>query len=172
VGRALLRVPTRPRGLPACAGRERASVPERRPASGSDAQDAQRRSLGREVEVARRIVVWAGGQPLRITWGGGPNEGSLVPVFDYKGVEYSLFAIWSYGAVEIHLEYLKGKRPFDNEALTRQFLDRLRMIPDTSFRDDAISKRPSIRLSVLASAGSLDLLLRALEWAVRRIQSV
>ena len=64
------------------------------------------------VAVARRILDWASSRTTRIYWGKGSRSGSFVPVVQRHGVDHQLFAVWTYGTLELYFQYLQYKEPF------------------------------------------------------------
>ena len=127
-----------------------------------------------EVSVARKILDWSKSRTMRILWGKGASNGSFIPVLNHKNVDYQLFAVYTYGTVEIHFQYLKSAPPFDSEELRLQLRSRLNEIPSVSISQDAITitRRPSIPLATLSSEASLSRFLEVMEWAIQQIKTV
>ena len=116
------------------------------------------------VTVASAILRWSEQNSSRVTWGSGLQDGSFVPVLTYRGVHHAMFAVYTYGKVEIYFQYYREKPPFSDEALRRELLDRLNAIPGVSLRADSLSGRPSISLSTLVDAAALRGFFSALGW--------
>ncbi len=64
--------------------------------------------------VARQILKWAN-QKVLVWWGRGKQSGSFVPVFDHNGTQHQLFAVYTYGVVEIYFYWYAYKPPFNSE---------------------------------------------------------
>lgn len=124
----------------------------------------ERKGGSAQVAVARALLDWARGQMLRVTWGRGKVDGSFIPVLDHQGQPHYPLAVYTYGRVEIQFQWLT-RQPFDDLELRRQFLSRLNQIPGVSLPDDAITRRPSIQLSLFAAdPTALKSLKDTLDW--------
>ena len=134
-------------------------------------EELSMRSPPEEVAVARRLLDWAIGEGLRIWWGQGAKDGSFVPVLDHAGRVYSLFAAYTYGAVEVYFQWLKSRPPFDSEEKRVEFLNRLNSAPSVSFPQDAISRRPSVRFSALMEPETLTAFTESLEWFLSEVRA-
>lgn len=122
------------------------------------------------VEVARRILEWARPRTTRIWWGRGRTMGSFVPVLNHAGVDHQLFAVFSGGSVEIYFQWYLYRPPFSDEGKRLELLERLNAIPGVSIPADAIGRRPSIPLSILAEEGRLNRFLDVFDWYLREIR--
>jgi hypothetical protein len=124
------------------------------------------------VKVAERILEWANPRMTRIWWGQGSRSGSFVPVLRHKERDHQLFSVWTYGTVEIYFYWYLYKPPFDSEEKRRELQSRLNAIPGVSIPDDAIAKRPGIRLSVLKESDALQQFLETFDWVVQEIKAL
>jgi hypothetical protein len=124
-----------------------------------------------EANVARKILEWAQPKVTQIWWGKGSRSGSFVPVFNHKGRDHQLFAIYTYGTVEIYFYWYTYKPPFDSEDKRRELLDRLNGIAGVSLPDEAINRRPGIPLSVLRDESALMQFTAAFDWFIEEIRS-
>jgi hypothetical protein len=125
-----------------------------------------------ETRVARELFDWAGARGWRPTFGSGRVDGSWVPIIEALGREHYPIALYSAGGVEIQFQHLLRRAPFDDEQVRLELLERVNLIPGVSFGVERISKRPSIRLSLLAAnPAAVDQLKRALEWVEERARS-
>lgn len=126
----------------------------------------------REAEVAKRILEWAKVHMPSIWWGQGKKYGGFIPGIDHKGKWHQLIEVWTNGYVELQFQYMKTKSPpFDKRESRLEFLRRCNEISGVNIPEEAIEKRPSIPLSVLANKEALEQFLSVLEWAVREILS-
>jgi hypothetical protein len=121
------------------------------------------------ASVAREILRWAEQGSLRVTWGRGVQDGSFVPVIDHRGAHFPMFAVYTYGRVEIYFQYYREKPPFSDERLRRELLDRLNAIPEVRISLDSLERRPSIALSALSHSESLEAFLHTFQWFRERI---
>ncbi|MGD9507446.1 MAG: hypothetical protein AB7I59_09065 [Geminicoccaceae bacterium] len=117
--------------------------------------------------VARTIFDWARTKG-QVWFGSGTQSGSFGLTIPIANSKRYLFAVYTYGTIEIYFQWLKNLTPLD--PLKRQeFLDRLNSVPGINLRADIISKRPAIRLAALGQPGSLSRFIQTLEWAVAEI---
>jgi hypothetical protein len=122
-----------------------------------------------EARVARELYDWAAAHGWRPTFGSGKVDGSWVPVVEALGREHYPIALYSNGWVEIQFQHLLHRAPFDDEQVRLDLLEQVNRIPGVAFGVDRISKRPSIRLSLLAAdPAAPEQLKRVLEWVEER----
>ena len=122
------------------------------------------------VDMARTILEWARSHVSRVWWGEGKQYGSFVPILDRNGRKHQLFAVWTYGYVEIYFYWYQYKAPFDDEAKRRELLARLNSIRGVDLPDDSITRRPSIPLPVLSGEAERKSFLQTFDWVVDEIQ--
>ena len=123
-----------------------------------------------EVNIARKILEWARLKMTRVSWGRGAIEGSFVPILHHNGTDYLLFAVRTFGTVELYFYYYQRKPPLDSEEVRRELLSRLNSIADVSLPDDAITKLPKIPLSALKDEAALKQFFEIFDWLVEEIQ--
>jgi hypothetical protein len=123
------------------------------------------------VQAARKILEWAKGHHLDVSWGEGAKDGSFYPMFHYKGVKNSTCGVYTYGRVEMPFQQMRGRRPFDEEAKALEWRDRLNQIPGVNVPVDAISRRPSIQLQVLTDDAAMRQFLAVLDWLVAEVKA-
>ncbi len=125
-----------------------------------------------ETRVARDIYEWMLARGWTPTFGRGRQDGSFIPEIAANGRHFPI-ALYSYGRIEVQFQHLKP--PFDDEKARLNLLGRLNNIPGVSFGPEVITRRPSIRLSLLTSnPAALDELKSVIEWfegEVRRFAS-
>lgn len=121
------------------------------------------------ANIARNIFAWATERGLRIRWGKGAKHGSFFAVLDHRGDEVLLMAVWTYGLVEMQLQYLTNP-PFDEEAKRFELLNRLNSIPGVRISPDALSKRPSVDLQILQSPSAMKQFLDCFDWVIEQIK--
>jgi hypothetical protein len=118
-----------------------------------------------EAQVGRELIGWARVNLPRFTWGTGMVVGMFGPVLDHADWDYWPFLLRTDGSVEIQLRSLMLRPPFDDVRMRREFLRQLNQIPGVSIPEDAITRRPRIRLAVLAaSPEALDCFMGVLDW--------
>ena len=119
--------------------------------------------------VARSILDWARPKVTRIWWGEGSRNGSFVPTLNHRDRDHQLFAVWTYGTVEIYFYWYQYKAPFDSEEKRLELLSRLNAIPGVSLPDSAITKRPGIPLSTFEDESALEQFLKVFDWVIQEI---
>jgi len=124
-----------------------------------------------ETEVVRELLKWAKSNMSRIWWGKGAKYGSFIPVLDHKGIGYTVISVGTGGYLQMYFYQLQTKPPFDNELKRMELLNRLNEIEGVNLPKEAISKYPSIYLSVLEKEKSLKQFLGALDWFVNEVRA-
>ena len=90
-------------------------------------------------------------------------------MFDDQGKQYWLISVWTYGRIEIQFQMMKTTPPFEAEAKRVELLQRLNALPGVTIPPDAITRRPSIRLSVLHEETVLQQFLAICDWIIQEI---
>ncbi len=125
-----------------------------------------------DARVARELIEWARTQLPRLDWGRGEVTGSVYPTLDHAGRDYWPLSLRTDGGVTIEFKGLSGKAPFDDEGQRREFLRRLNDTPGLSIPEDAITRRPQFRFTVLAgSPEALNSFKAALDWFCETVLS-
>ena len=127
-------------------------------------EELARRRPAAEVDVARSILDWARQKVTRVEFGRGQRSGSFVPIQKEGLIDHLLFAVWTYGTVEIYFAYYLYKEIWKPEEKRFELRRKLNQIPSVAISADAITKRPGIPLAVLAHPVALDEFLRVFEW--------
>lgn len=133
--------------------------------------DELRTRHGEQDELAaRKILAWAEHKVSRLYWGQGSRSGSYVPIYVTERRKHQLFAVWTYGTVEIYFQHFQGKPPFNDEEKRVELLRRLNEIEGVHIPVEMITKRPSIELSVLTNEKSLEKFLSIYDWVLDEIR--
>ncbi|MGD9727658.1 MAG: hypothetical protein AB7G68_00125 [Nitrospiraceae bacterium] len=93
-----------------------------------------------------------------------------MPIVQHKGRDHQLFAIYTYGTLELYFEYYQNKPPFDSFDKRCEFLQHLNAVPGVQIPSDAVTRRPGIPLDALTEPATLDRFLAALDWFVAEIK--
>jgi hypothetical protein len=109
---------------------------------------------------------------LRITWGEGSRTGSFVPVLDFKDDAYPLFAVYTYGSLEVYFQWYQVRPPFDAAEKRLEMLKKLNVIEGIDIPAEAIVRRPSIALSVLGRETVCEQLLAVFDWYVEEVKAL
>ena len=121
--------------------------------------------------VARRILQWARDSTTRLWWGEGARTGSFVPIVYHKGRDHQLFAVYTYGKLEVYFYWYQYKPPFDSTEKRLELLERLNAIEGVSLPEEAIRRRPSIPLAELKDQTKLEQFLQVLDWVLQEIRA-
>jgi hypothetical protein len=92
-------------------------------------------------------------------------------MYDNRFGKNSLFSVWTYGTVELQFQYM-SLPPFSDAENRKELAHRLSAIQGVSISEAVLNKRPSFKLSVLTSAGSLGKFLAVFEWVLTEIKKV
>ncbi len=134
-------------------------------------EELRQRKGDKEVDTARTILAWAKKSLPRIWWGKGNKDGSFYPMLDYKGENHFVTSIWTYGRVEIPFQWIRTRKPFDDEARRLQLLDRFNKIPGVGIPADAVNRRPTISLAELADPVAIKEFLAVLDWYIAEVKA-
>lgn len=111
------------------------------------------------VDTARYIITWSKNNELTQWYGKGNRSGSFIPFYRYKNLGFWLFALWTYGGIELQFQHMK-KQEFLNDVESRtRLLEKLNTIPSVELPVDSVERRPSIPFSALETESSLHLFL-------------
>lgn len=135
-------------------------------------EDLRQRRGEKEAEAARTILTWAKKTLPRFWWGKGSKDGSFYPMLDHKGEQHWVVSLWTYGKVEIPFQWMKERKPFQDEAKRLELRDRLNKIPGVEIAADAITRRPTIPLAAFTDPTPLQMLLSVLDWYVAEVKAV
>ncbi len=123
-----------------------------------------------EVGVARQLLDWSHRNATRVLYGRGSTAGSFVPVYDHESTEHQLFAVWSYGTLQVYFYWYQFKPPFDREEVRLRLLERLNEIPGVALPEEAIRKRPGLPLKLFTDPEKLSALLGVFEHYLRIVR--
>ncbi len=125
------------------------------------------------VETAKEILNWTktNKRISRIWWGEGGRSGSFVPVVNHKDRDHQLFAVYTYGSMEVYFQWYQHKPPFDSEEKRMALLNRLNSIDGVNVPLDSITRRPSIKISNLKDRASIEQLMRVFDWVIQEVIS-
>jgi hypothetical protein len=121
------------------------------------------------VSVAKRILSWSQEHDCHLWWGKGKQDGSFVVHYHYAQdpeLTQYLFAVYTYGNVEVHFQYMKDKPPFDTDEKREELQAKLNQITGINIPLERIALRPSFPLSVLIDKGNLADFFKAFEWVI------
>jgi len=126
--------------------------------------------LDAEAQVARKIGAWAESRAARLRWGTGVVDGSFVPLPVTGDVEWSLFAVYTNGQVDVSFGNYVKYPPFDRQDMRLKLRDRLNDIEGVAIERNRIDKYPKIPLSILGTRDNLDQFLAAFDWFIEQAE--
>ncbi len=91
-------------------------------------------------------------------------------MLDDKGIGYWLFALWTYGRIEIQFQYIKTRPVYDKPEMRMRLLEKINNIPSISIPSDGIEKRPSIPIAAISDGTNLELFLRVWDEYIHEIR--
>jgi hypothetical protein len=120
--------------------------------------------------VAHDILKWAEENMPEIFWGTGKKSGSFTPGLTAGSTWHQVVGVWTYGAVELQFEYMRAKAPFHTEALRQELVDRFARIRGFEMPEDAVRRRPSFDLKLLATSEASGRFFSTLDWFVAEVK--
>lgn len=117
-----------------------------------------------EVSVAKAIEKWVKERGHELYWGRGKQDGGFVPWFYHKNIKHQIFAVYTYGVVEIYFQWYKRKPGFSTIEKRLELLSKLNQIPGITLDESKINSRPSIDLAILAEGDNLKSFLEIFNW--------
>lgn len=118
------------------------------------------------VAVADQVLEWARQRMPDFFYGRGTADGSVIPRVWVHGRRYLFFTLYSYGSVELSLQWMKAMPGFEADERRREFLERISRIPGVSVPMDAIARRPSFPILLLQSEEARRAFFDVIEWAI------
>ena len=123
-----------------------------------------------ERAVAEALLQWAEGHRLRVWWGRGRQSGSFIPVLDHPDGGHSVFAVYSYGTVELYFQHWHA--PFNSDERKRQLLDEFEGIPGLTLSHRNLQGRPRVDLAQLQDPERRRLFLGVLDRMIAELKTL
>ena len=108
---------------------------------------------------------------LRFWWGNGKRSGSFFPMLGLRDETYWLFALWTYGRIEIQFQSIKTKSIYKNIDKRMEILKKLNKIPGVNISENSIDKRPSIPYPIFKNDSNLTSFLEIWEEYIETIKN-
>jgi hypothetical protein len=125
-------------------------------------------------QVLREVLEWAVRHRLRLWWGRGSFDGSVLPGISHRGIEYWPIALRT-GTRQAHVQVqfapLKNRPPFDEPVRREEMRARLNRIADVNLPPESIERYPGIPMAVFAKQDARRQLIATLDWVVDQIKS-
>jgi len=123
-----------------------------------------------EAGTAKRLLTWFQEYPtVEVRWGRGSTGGSFIPMLFTAGQKNQLCAVWTYGRVELYLQWMVQKPPFSDPVAYEELRQHTEKLLNRKVTDDMMQKRPSIPLTEVASEASFARLTDFFGWLIGRI---
>ena len=106
---------------------------------------------------------------VEVWWGRGATAGSFVPMLFAAGQRNQLCAVWTYGRVELYLQWMVQKPPFSDPIAYEELRQHAENLLNRKVTNDMMQKRPSIPLTEVASEASFARLTDFFGWLIGRI---
>lgn len=123
------------------------------------------------IEPSKKFLEWAKNNKkiTRIRWGEGNRTGSFVPIVEHGGKAHQLFAVYTYGTLEVYFYWYQYKPPFNSLSKRKLLLDRLNKINGIKIPEDGINQRPNIQLTVFNNQQAMQEILETFDWVIDEI---
>lgn len=151
--------------------REGQSVPKRQWDEESFLAALRERSDAASVTLSREILEWARAHGVRVIYGNGKVDASMMLVVGPKPNGYVFATVWSYGSIEIDLQYMRRSPAFREDESRREVIRRLNHIPGVAIDEFRYSRRPNVPLTVFAGDPARNELFDILSWIVEQLRS-
>ncbi len=125
----------------------------------------------RAAALGREILQWAGLHDVRVTYGRGKNDGSMILFAGLPPTGYVFATLWTSGGIEIDLQYLKHSFAFSEEETRREVIRRFNQIPGVSINEANHSKRPTLAFALFFKEPARENLFRILSWIIEILRS-
>ncbi|HEX8228514.1 MAG TPA: hypothetical protein VF826_04285 [Chloroflexia bacterium] len=130
---------------------------------------------GLDVAIARKLLEWARSRNLRVWWGKGATLGSFLPIIDHGSASKWTFAVYaqeSGASVELQFAHMRTKPPFTDDSRRLELLQKINSVLGTNLPPEAITRRPSVPISVLQNTQVLTSFLQVFDSVVDEIRSM
>lgn len=136
-------------------------APERRESFGNQLSEHNSEEEVSSVLEIIRSWVHLGGE---VNYGTAPLTSCILMLTKSGGRQIWPLIIYPDGYVELVLQYLASRPPFDDENLRLELLRRVNNLEGLSISEDRINKRPNIKFDLLSRHGNLEKLGETLLW--------
>jgi hypothetical protein len=122
-------------------------------------------------KVAEEILHWITPQVTYVWWGSGSKDGGIVPTILHGKTRYHICRMATQGWFVFRFDWLFRKPPFSDQALRRQLLARINMIPGVHFAEDVLTTRARIPFEKLATGEALETLKSVVAWLIDQVKA-
>jgi hypothetical protein len=121
--------------------------------------------------IAHDILKWSEENMPTIAWGSGRTLGSFTPGLMGGETWHQVVSVWTNGVVELQFDYMRSKAPFHDMALRQELVDQFSRVPGFEMPEDAVRRRPSFELGLLATPEASDRFFETLNWFVSEVKA-
>ena len=167
--------------VPKLVGRTSKASASKNPAANSPTRFWDRDSFTREIrsrmsdratEFCEEVLAWAEQMAVRVTWGHGLRDGSMILAAGPTSSGNVFATMWTYGRIELDFQYLMKSAVFGELESRRELLRRINEIPGVSIGEDSLDKRPNLPLDIFLDESAGRLLFGVFTWLVRELNRV
>jgi hypothetical protein len=129
---------------------------------------SRRNSQG--AKVAKDLIEWARLNMTDFWYGKGATAGSCIPRLALANSRLYLFALWTYGTIEMQFQHMRTP-PFNDENRRLELIDKLNRISGIAIPRDGARRRPTFDMSALSSERERNQFLETMEWAIDQVRA-
>lgn len=124
-----------------------------------------------DIDFFMKAMEWVKTNGLAGRWGKGSKQGGYYPYFIYKGIEVTIFSIWTTKHVEIEFSTLNSRLPAGNEGILIDLLNRLNNLQGVNLPDSSIKKYPNIKINIISQEKNKEKFFKTFSWFVDTAKS-
>jgi hypothetical protein len=124
-------------------------------------------------QVVHDVLDWASRRDLKLWWGRGATDGSVLPGLRHRGTEYWPLALRTGvrdAYIQVQFAPLSHRPPFDDRARREDLRTRLNRIPGVQLAPDTIDRYPGIPMAIFAESSARRQLIETLDWLLEEIK--
>ena len=114
----------------------------------------------------REILAWAADRGLRLWFGTGAFDASVMPMLDVAGEVCFTFGLRSQGGIELQFKWMR--EPFATPESRDQLRARLNELPLVAIPEDGITRLPKLPWGIVEDPDSRASLLEAFDWVLTK----
>jgi len=125
------------------------------------------------IPIVQELQNWAKLNLPKFIWSKNNKKTISWPCLDYNKKTYWPIGIRTDGQIEIIFQYLKIRKPFNDDSKREELLTLLNNIPGVNLQLTVanLKGRPKIPLSLLKNESALKEFISVLDWVVNQIKS-
>ncbi|HHT11452.1 MAG TPA: hypothetical protein GX009_14185 [Candidatus Atribacteria bacterium] len=123
-----------------------------------------------ETRIAIKLNEWFKNNFQKFAFKKNPSFAVYWPYISHDSADYLPFAINTNGQISIYFQYLKDKKPFNNENFRLELLKKVNEIENVHIPIDRIGGRPNFPLNTLNNDKSMQNFIKTLEWTLEKIK--